>query len=383
MSAPARAAGGQEQATNAGQGAGVVAETRRPRRARKRHRRRRRRGGRLRRRRRVGARAQPRRERVAGDGGPARSAEHARAGPAAEPHRAFVGIVFARIAAAVLLVGEPARVARRARAAGQPAAPRGARAGRHALARERREPWLVLSRRTRRRRQRRRWFLSRELSRCYSVDRAPPPDAGRRGRHRRRAARRASFSRSRTRSDANKRKLRDENRRDGFETRARRRELASFLVVVDCGHRSPYHAHVRPRNRAARNPARSRGKESVRRRRRLGGRARVGAGRTRKKQRRFFKRKKRPGRDPRERARDARRAPRRGLAAVRDPAGCGVRRRDAVADCARARRDGGDAARPPGRVARAARGVRRGRVSKRRGENAFRKRRRRLRRDAV
>ena len=67
MSAPARAAGGQEQATNAGQGAGVVAETRRPRRARKRHRRRRRRGGRLRRRRRVGARAQPR-ERVAETG---------------------------------------------------------------------------------------------------------------------------------------------------------------------------------------------------------------------------------------------------------------------------------------------------------------------------
>ena len=126
------------------------------------------------------------------------------------------------------------------RAAGQPAAPRGARAGRHALARERREPWLVLSRRTRRRRQRRRWFLSRELSRCYSVDRAPPPDAGRRGRHRRRAARRAFVSRSRTRSDANKRKLRDENRRDGFgdessTTRARvlprRRRLRAPLPL--------------------------------------------------------------------------------------------------------------------------------------------------------
>jgi hypothetical protein len=139
----------------------------------------------------------------------------------------------------------------------------------------------------------------------------------------------------------------------------------------DCGHCSPYHARVRARNRA-----RSRG--SVRCRRRLGGRVRVGAGRTREPPRRFF-RGGRPERDPRA-AHDARRAPRRGFAAVRDPAGRGVRRRDAVADRARARRDGGDAARPPGRVARAARGVRRGRLP-RRGANVFKKRRR-LRRDA-
>ena len=174
MSAPARAAGGQEQTAKAGQSACVVAETRRPRRARERNRHRPARIAREV----FGAAAQSLRVlnlagNVLRDAGNLRGLRNAHE---LDLRRNRISEIrddsMPRSLRRCFLSGNPPRRATRSRA-GEPEAPRGARAGRRALADGIR--------------------LSRGVSRRRRGGRAGAPDAGRRGRHRRRAARRWLF----------------------------------------------------------------------------------------------------------------------------------------------------------------------------------------------